>query len=129
MPADEIPETRFATLGDDRIAYQVFGKGDVDLLYVSATGDPIELRWDWPAYASFLRRLGSLARVITFDRRGSGSSDQPSGQALASWEYWPTTRAQSWMRLRPSAQSSSDPPTAARSRSSLPRPIRAGRAD
>jgi len=88
MPADEIPETRFATLGDDRIAYQVFGQGDVDVLYVSATGDPIELRWDWPAYASFLRRLGSHARIITFDRRGSGSSDNPSGQSLAGWEYW-----------------------------------------
>ncbi len=88
MPADEIPETHFATLGDDRIAYQVFGEGDVDLLYVSATGDPIELRWDWPAYSLFLRRLGTRARVITFDRRGSGSSDNPSGQTLASWEHW-----------------------------------------
>jgi class 3 adenylate cyclase len=88
LPADAIPETRFATLGADRIAYQVFGEGDVDLLYVSATGDPIELRWDWPAYAQFLRRLGSHARVITFDRRGSGSSDNPSGQSLAGWEHW-----------------------------------------
>src|SRR5262245_30485008 len=88
VPADAVPETRFATLGGDRIAYQVFGEGNVDLLYVSATGDPIELRWDWPAYASFLRLLGSHARVITFDRRGSGSSDNLSGQSLANWEHW-----------------------------------------
>ena len=27
-----IPETRFTVLGDDRIAYQVFGEGSVDLL-------------------------------------------------------------------------------------------------
>jgi hypothetical protein len=33
----KVPETRYAALGDDVIAYQVFGKGDVDLLYVPAT--------------------------------------------------------------------------------------------
>ena len=85
---EEIPETRFASLGDDRVAYQVFGEGDIDVLYASATGDPIDLRWDWPPYASFLRRLGTRARVITFDRRGSGSSDTASGESLPSWEQW-----------------------------------------
>jgi class 3 adenylate cyclase len=88
VAGDEVPETRFASLGDDRIAYQVFGEGDIDLLYTSATGDPIDLRWEWPAYASFLRRLGSQARVIMFDRRGSGSSDSASGEPLSSWEWW-----------------------------------------
>jgi class 3 adenylate cyclase len=88
VAAEEIPETRFASLGDDRIAYQVFGEGDIDLLYASVTGDAIDLRWDWPSYASFLRRLGAHARVITFDRRGSGSSDSASGETLPSWERW-----------------------------------------
>jgi class 3 adenylate cyclase len=88
VAAKEIPETEFASLGDDRIAYQVFGEGDIDLLYASATGDPIDLRWDWPEYADFLRRLGAHARVIMFDRRGSGSSDNPSGETLPSWERW-----------------------------------------
>ena len=83
-----VPDTRFATLGDDRIAYQVFGEGDVDLLYAGATGDPIELRWDWPPYAAYLRRLADRARVVTFDRRGSGSSDDASGEALPGWERW-----------------------------------------
>ena len=52
MP-DDTPATRFVSLGSDRVAYQVHGDGDVDVLYVSATGDQIELRWDWPAYADF----------------------------------------------------------------------------
>jgi pimeloyl-ACP methyl ester carboxylesterase len=39
-------------------------------------------------YAAFLRRLGTTARVVTFDRRGSGSSDDPSGEALPSRELW-----------------------------------------
>ena len=88
VAVDEVPETRFAPLGDDRIAYQAFGRGDVDLLYTSATGDPIDLRWEWPAYAAFLRRLAARARVIMFDRRGSGSSDSASGERLPSWEQW-----------------------------------------
>jgi class 3 adenylate cyclase/alpha-beta hydrolase superfamily lysophospholipase len=85
---DRIPETRFALLGDDRIAYQVFGEGDVDVLLVPASGDCIDLRWDWPAYADFLRWLGRRARVISFDRRGTGASDAPSGETLPSWEMW-----------------------------------------
>jgi class 3 adenylate cyclase/alpha-beta hydrolase superfamily lysophospholipase len=84
----ELPETRYATLGDDRIAYQVFGEGDLDLLYVSGSGDPIDMRWEWPSYAAFLRRLGAVARVIMFDGRGMGSSDGPSGEVLPSWEGW-----------------------------------------
>ena len=88
MVDDVDPETQFAWLGDDRIAYQVFGDRDVDLLLASPTGDGIDLRWYWPAYADFLRRLGTYARVITFDRRGAGSSDNPSGQPLPSWELW-----------------------------------------
>jgi class 3 adenylate cyclase len=85
---DEGPETSFAWLGQDRIAFQVFGDGEIDLLYVSASGDPVDLRWNWPPYAHFLRRLGTLARVITFDPRGLGSSDRPSGEPLPTWEQW-----------------------------------------
>ena len=84
----KIPETQYATLGEDRIAYQVFGEGEVDLLFVPPSGDCIELRWDWPPYADYLRWLGAQARVIAFDRRGSGASDAPSGETLPSWERW-----------------------------------------
>src|SRR6516164_6228167 len=86
--AGAIPETRFATLGDDRIAFQVFGDGDVDLIAVCASGDCLDLIWECPAYARFLRRLAKRARVIIFDVRGSGSSDSPSGVLLPTWERW-----------------------------------------
>jgi class 3 adenylate cyclase len=85
---EEIPETRYATLGEDRIAYQAFGDGDVDLIFASAMGDCIDLRWYWPPYAHFLRQLGIGARVIMFDRLGSGASDGPSGDPLPNWERW-----------------------------------------
>jgi len=85
---EEFPETRYVLLGDDRIAYQVLGEGNVDLIYLSPSGDSIDSRWEWPAYASFLRHLGALARVIMFDQRGRGVSDTPSGDALPSWERY-----------------------------------------
>jgi class 3 adenylate cyclase/pimeloyl-ACP methyl ester carboxylesterase len=83
-----VPKTQFATLGDDRIAYQTFGQGPVDVLWVPASGDCIDLRWDFPPYAEFLRSLGKRARVISFDRGGTGASDPPSDEALPLFEQW-----------------------------------------
>jgi class 3 adenylate cyclase len=85
---DDIPETKYATLGEDRIAYQIFGDGDIDLVYMTELGACIDLRWQWPSYARFLRRLGQYARVIMFDQRGSGASDYASGESLPIWERW-----------------------------------------
>jgi class 3 adenylate cyclase/pimeloyl-ACP methyl ester carboxylesterase len=85
---EEVPEIRYVSMDDDRIAYQVFGAGDVDLIFLSPSGDSIDSRWEWPAYASFLRQLGDSARVIMFDQRGRGVSDTPSGDALPSWERY-----------------------------------------
>jgi class 3 adenylate cyclase/alpha-beta hydrolase superfamily lysophospholipase len=88
MVGDGWPETQFAWVGEDRVAYQVFGEGDVDVLYMSSLGDALDMRWEWPPYADFLRRLGAQARVVMFDRRGSGSSDRPSGEPMPIWEQW-----------------------------------------
>jgi class 3 adenylate cyclase len=88
VAVDGVPETKFALLGADRIAYQVFGEGQIDLVVAGSIGDAIDLRWDLPAYAEFLQRLATRTRVITFDRRGSGSSDNVSGEALPGWERW-----------------------------------------
>jgi pimeloyl-ACP methyl ester carboxylesterase len=39
----------------------------------------VELDWQVPAIAAFLRRLASFCRVIRFDKRGTGMSDRVSG--------------------------------------------------
>jgi class 3 adenylate cyclase len=84
----DIPATRFATLGHDRIAYQVLGDGPVDLLWVAGLGDALDARWEYEPYAAFIRRLASFSRLIMLDRRGIGASDPISLEALPSWEEW-----------------------------------------
>lgn len=72
------PKTRYAKSGDVHIAYQVFGEGPVDLVFVPGFISHIENYWDEPGFARWLRRLGSFSRVIMFDKRGTGLSDQVS---------------------------------------------------
>lgn len=69
------PEVHYARLGEAHVAYQVFGAGDLDLVYIGEFWHSIEAQWDEPRFAAFLRRLGSFARVICLDQRGSGMSD------------------------------------------------------
>jgi class 3 adenylate cyclase len=70
-----VPETRYARSGDVHIAYQVFGDGDLDLVLVPGFVTHVELIWEAEQSARFLEALGAFARVINFDRRGSGLSD------------------------------------------------------
>jgi class 3 adenylate cyclase/pimeloyl-ACP methyl ester carboxylesterase len=83
-----IPETRFAKIGDDRIAYQVFGEGPLDLVVMMGRSYAIDCLWEYAPLAEFLTRLASFSRVIVFDPRGSGASDALPIDGLASWEYW-----------------------------------------
>jgi pimeloyl-ACP methyl ester carboxylesterase len=69
------PETRYAKSGDLNIAYQVAGDGPFDLVYVPGWISNVELMWDEPAHAHMLGRLSSFARLILFDKRGTGLSD------------------------------------------------------
>ena len=70
--------TRYAKNGDINVAYQVFGEGDVDLVFVPGFISHIENYWDEPRFAQWLRRLGSFSRVILFDKQGTGLSDRAS---------------------------------------------------
>jgi len=70
--------TRYARAADGvHIAYQVFGAGTVDLVFVWGVFSHVELVWEHEAPAHYLRRLASFSRVIHFDKRGTGLSDRP----------------------------------------------------
>ncbi len=73
------PETQYARSGDVHIAYQVFGEGDVDLVYTPGWVSNVELFWEIPSLAEAFERLGSFARVILWDKRGTGLSDPVAG--------------------------------------------------
>jgi class 3 adenylate cyclase len=73
----EAPETRYVKTPDGaHIAYQVFGDGPFDLVYVPGFASNVEYMWRVEPFARGLRRLGSFARVVVFDRRGTGLSDR-----------------------------------------------------
>ena len=72
----ETPQTRYAKSGDVHIAYQVWGEGPVDLVFFPGFVSHVEYAWEEPSVARFLNRLGSFARVIAFDKRGTGLSDR-----------------------------------------------------
>lgn len=74
-----MPETRYAHSGDVNVAYQVFGDGAFDLVYVPGWISNIEMMWEHPMMAMSLERLASFARVIIFDKRGTGLSDRVTG--------------------------------------------------
>jgi class 3 adenylate cyclase len=69
------PETRYARLGPDRLAYQVLGQGPPDLVFTMGAFSHVDIVWDDPQMALFLRRLASFCRLLRFDRRGTGASD------------------------------------------------------
>jgi pimeloyl-ACP methyl ester carboxylesterase len=71
---------RYAKSGPVHVAYQVFGNGAVDLVFVPGFISHLEIWWSEPAHARWLRRLGQSARVILFDKRGTGLSDRVDQQ-------------------------------------------------
>jgi class 3 adenylate cyclase len=69
------PPTKYARSGDAMIAYQVTGGGPIDLYATGGPASHLDLQWDDPLTARTFERFGSFARLIRFDRRGTGLSD------------------------------------------------------
>jgi pimeloyl-ACP methyl ester carboxylesterase len=79
-------ETRYAKTADGvHIAYRVAGGGPPDLVYVPGWISNVDMMWEEARLANFLRRLASFARLIVFDKRGTGLSDRlPESELLIS---------------------------------------------
>jgi pimeloyl-ACP methyl ester carboxylesterase len=78
--------TRYARSGEVNIAYQVVGEGPLDLVFVSGWVSNLDLMWEEPSFARFLRRLASFSRLILFDKRGTGLSDRVPDDDLPTLE-------------------------------------------
>lgn len=76
ISADSGSPIRFAKSGEVHIAYRVWGEGPRHLVFCPGFVTHIENAWTEPSMARFLRRMGHFARVIMFDKRGTGMSDR-----------------------------------------------------
>jgi class 3 adenylate cyclase/pimeloyl-ACP methyl ester carboxylesterase len=83
----EPPETRYVSVGDADVAYQIVGDGPIDLVFHHGMCH-VDLQWDIEPEAAFLRALASFSRLILFDRRGTGASERVIREAMPSWEEW-----------------------------------------
>ncbi len=79
-------DVAYARSGDVRIAYQVVGDGEVDLVLVHGWVCTFQPGWEYPKLAAFYRRLASMGRLILFDKRGTGLSDRVSPERLPDLE-------------------------------------------
>ena len=77
-------ETEYARRGETHIAYQTHGSGPPDLVLIPGIFSHVELAWEEPSYARFLRRLASFSRLVLIDLRGVGLSDR--GETLPTLE-------------------------------------------
>src|SRR5215203_4294809 len=78
-------ETQYAKSEDGYVAYQVFGRGAHDLLFIGNWASNLEAMWEHPSMARFLDRLGQFARVIC-----------STSEVLASRTPWPWARCRRW---------------------------------
>jgi pimeloyl-ACP methyl ester carboxylesterase/DNA-binding winged helix-turn-helix (wHTH) protein len=73
---------RYTTSDGLHIAFQLSGRTDgsgPDIVLSSGFVSHLELDWADPAHAHFLHRLGTMGRLIRYDKRGTGMSDRPPG--------------------------------------------------
>jgi pimeloyl-ACP methyl ester carboxylesterase len=73
--AHAMAETSYAKCGDLSIAYQVFGDGPVELVFVGPFASHVELFWTLPEFKAFFEQLATFCRVVLFDKAGLGLSD------------------------------------------------------
>jgi len=87
----ELPPVDYTTseaAGGATLAYRVIGTGPIDVVWVPDYLSHLDVVWEHPAYAGYLRGLARFGRLITYDKRGQGLSDRVPGHPSA------TVRAQ-----------------------------------
>ena len=73
----ESPQVHFVQTGEGRVAYQVVGDGERDLVFLpNMSRWNLDVIWEEPRIEAYLRRLGSFARLILPQPRGTALSDR-----------------------------------------------------
>lgn len=76
----------YARSGEFHIAYQVVGKGPIDIVLVPGWISHLEVAWEQPRLSHSFRRLASFNRLILVDKRGTSLSDRVSPKSLPTLE-------------------------------------------
>ena len=71
----ETPRTRYVEHDGVKIAWQVFGEGPAEILFVPGWVSNVDLFWQYPQPREFFTELGAFARVAVYDKPGTGASD------------------------------------------------------
>jgi pimeloyl-ACP methyl ester carboxylesterase len=83
------PETRYTKSPEGGyVAYQLFGSGSVPLVFVTNWITNCDAMWEEPTMAAYFDRMGKFARVLCFDKRGTGVSDPVPLSNLPRLEEW-----------------------------------------
>lgn len=75
----DIPDIHYARSGNVYVGYQAFGEGPLDLVVVPGALSNIAYGWEFESWQRFYGTLASFARVLLFDKRGTGISDPVPG--------------------------------------------------
>ena len=76
-----VPPVCYTRSGDVTVAYQVIGDGPVDLVVGLPSISHLEAAWEGPELARLFDRLAGFSRLLLFDKRGVGMSEQIAGPA------------------------------------------------
>ena len=77
--AVEAPRTRYLDYDGAKIAWQVFGEGPAEMLFVPGWVSNVDLFWQYPQPREFFTALAAFARVAVYDKPGTGASDPVDG--------------------------------------------------
>ena len=73
-----VPKTKYAKSGNINLAYQVIGNSGDYLVFIPGWVTNVEECWNIPQLSAWLRYLASFSKLVLFDKRGTGLSDNVS---------------------------------------------------
>ncbi len=71
----DAPQTRYVERDGVKIAWQVFGDGPAEILFVPGWVSNVDQFWQYPQPREFFTELAAFGRVAVYDKPGTGASD------------------------------------------------------